>query len=84
MLLTAVTAIIFIIVLPRAASAAEVKLEWDASTSAALAGYEVHYGNTTSGKYSRVRDVGNKTYDTVPDLTAGTWYFAVRAYGKSG
>lgn len=72
------------IIIPQFSSAGEVKLAWDPSASAALAGYEVHSGNTTSGNYSRVRDVGNVTTCTVPELAAGTWYFAVRAYGKAG
>ncbi len=72
-----------IIFFPQAASAGSVKLEWDANTQPELAGYRVYYG-TASGTYNQQDDVGNVTTYTTPDLAAGTYFFAVKAYGLSG
>ena len=62
------------------AFAAQVTLAWDPNTEADLAGYKIHYGNT-SGSYSVHIDVNNVTTYAVTGLTAGqTYYFAATAY----
>jgi len=50
-----------------------------------LAGYRIYYG-TSSSNLSRTIQVANAgvTRYVVPDLSAGTWYFAVRAYSSTG
>jgi len=55
------------------------------STLSNLAGYRIYYG-TSSSNLSRTLQVANAgvTRYVVPDLSAGTWYFAVRAYSSSG
>jgi hypothetical protein len=55
------------------------------STLSNLAGYRIYYG-TSSSNLSRTITVANAgvTRYVVPDLAAGTWYFAVRAYTTSG
>jgi hypothetical protein len=69
--------------LPLAAAGGDVTLAWDLVTSPALAGYQLCYGNA-SGQYGTVVDVGNVTTYTVSNLAAGTYYFAVKAYGSAG
>ena len=64
-------------------TAADVNLAWDAVTATELAGYQVGYG-TASGQYSTILDVGNVTTYPVSIAAAGTYYFAVRAYGTGG
>ena len=55
------------------------------STLSNLAGYRIYYG-TSSSNLSRTITVANAgvTRYVVPDLSAGTWYFAVRAYSSTG
>jgi hypothetical protein len=55
------------------------------STLTNLAGYRIYYG-TSSSNLSRTIQVANAgvTRYVVPDLSAGTWYFAVRAYTATG
>jgi hypothetical protein len=55
------------------------------STLSNLAGYRIYYG-TSSSNLSRTVQVANAglTRYVVPDLSAGTWYFAVRAYTSTG
>ncbi|GFE78490.1 hypothetical protein GCM10011487_04900 [Steroidobacter agaridevorans] len=50
-----------------------------------LAGYRIYYG-TSSSSLNRTIQVANAgvTRYVVPDLSAGTWYFAVRAYSSTG
>lgn len=50
-----------------------------------LAGYRIYYG-TSSSNLSRTVQVANAgtTRYVVSDLSAGTWYFAVRAYTSTG
>jgi hypothetical protein len=64
-------------------SAAQIKLAWDPSTDADLAGYKVYYGGA-SRTYGPPIDVGKVTTCTVPGLRQGmTYYFAVTAYNSS-
>ncbi|MFC4310365.1 putative Ig domain-containing protein [Steroidobacter flavus] len=55
------------------------------STLSNLAGYRIYYG-TSASNLSRTIQVANAgvTRYVVPDLAAGTWYFAVRAYTSTG
>jgi hypothetical protein len=55
------------------------------TTLSNLAGYRIYYG-TSSSNLSRSIQVANAgvTRYVVPDLSAGTWYFAVRAYSSTG
>lgn len=55
------------------------------STLSNLAGYRVYYG-TSASNLSRTVQVANAglTRYVVSDLSAGTWYFAVRAYTSTG
>jgi hypothetical protein len=70
--------------LPKVAHSAQITLTWNANTEPDLAGYRIYQG-TSSGVYPNVKDVGNMTTATVPNLTAGqTYYFAVTAYGTEG
>lgn len=57
----------------------------DGSPLTDLAGYRVHYGTSASNLSMRV-DVGNPatTSTVVPNLTRGTWYFAISAYTHKG
>lgn len=66
------------------ASAASVVLDWSASSSASVAGYNVYYG-TTSGNYPNKVDAGNATTVAISNLNAGaTYYFAATAYDTNG
>jgi len=55
------------------------------STLSNLAGYRIYYG-TSASNLSRTIQVANAgvTRYVVPDLSAGTWHFAVRAYSSNG
>jgi len=57
----------------------------DGSPLTDLAGYRVHYGTSASNLSMRV-DVGNPatTSTVVPNLTRGTWHFAISAYTHKG
>jgi PKD repeat protein len=66
------------------AAAGQASLAWNASASATVTGYKVHYG-TASASYATHLDVGNVLSVTVPNLAAGTTYFfAVTAYNSAG
>ncbi len=62
------------------AVAAQRTLAWDSNSEPHLAGYKLHYGET-SRNYTSTVDVGNQTSHTVDNLQDGkTYYFAVTAY----
>lgn len=66
------------------AYAARVTLAWDASTAPVLGGYSLSYGGA-SGAYTVHVDVGAARSHAVTGLLDGnTYYFAVRAYDKTG
>ena len=67
------------------AQASTVTLTWDSPSDASgIAGYRVHYG-TSSGSYSEVINVGNKTTATVWNLTPGqAYYFVATDYNNLG
>lgn len=61
-----------------------VTLAWDHSPSPEVAGYRVHYGET-SGNYSNSVAVGYVTTNRIAGLANGvTYYFAVTAYDMNG
>ncbi len=61
-----------------------IALSWDASPSANVAGYILHFGQQ-SGSYSRALDVGYRLSAEVPNLIEGTmYYFTVTAYAADG
>lgn len=63
-----------------------VKLEWSPNSEADLAGYKLHYGES-SGEYSKTIDVGNVTSFSMPYSKfedERTYYFVATAYDLSG
>lgn len=61
-----------------------VVLDWNASSTPTVTGYNVYYG-TTSGNYPYKVNVGNTSSFTLSNLTAGvTYYFAATAYDAYG
>lgn len=58
----------------------ETEVSWDASENAT--GYVVYWG-PASGDYDYNHDVGNETEYTI-ETSAGTWYWAVKAYTTQG
>ncbi len=54
---------------------------WDRNTDAYTTGYRLYYG-TSSGSYSQNVNVGNAVSHPLT-LSAGTYYFVVRAYNTS-
>jgi hypothetical protein len=62
----------------------QVKLAWNASTSADVVGYRIHYG-TASGTYTSTIVIGNVTSTTVTGLADGeTYHFVVSAFNADG
>lgn len=57
----------------------------DGTSLGNLAGYRVHYGNSTTA-LNMTQEVGSAgvTSTTIENLTAGTWYFSVQAYNAAG
>jgi sulfur relay (sulfurtransferase) complex TusBCD TusD component (DsrE family) len=75
---------LFVGSLPLSAQSSTVTLAWNASPTAGVAGYTVHYG-TTSGSYLVVTNFGNQTSGTIQGLQGGQLYFfAVTARDASG
>ena len=67
-----------------AAHAATVTLAWDSNEEMDVAGYRVYYG-TSSGHYTTMISVGNKTSCTITNLEPGrTYYFTATAYDFNG
>jgi hypothetical protein len=65
------------------ASAQTVKLAWNPSSAAGVAGYMIHYG-TNSVNYSNELDAGNSTSWPMTDMQPGvTNYFVVSAYDSN-
>lgn len=61
-----------------------VKLAWDPSPDANVAGYRLHYG-VAAAQYTNSIAVGNLTSNVVTGLIKGiTYYFAVTAYDAYG
>ena len=63
------------------AAAADVKLAWDASASANIAGYRLYYG-PASKAYTASVTTPNLTHTL--SLPSGKYYFAVTAYDANG
>lgn len=75
--------ILFLLLLPTAAIAGNVSLQWDPNSESDLAGYKVYYG-TSPGQYGTPITIGVTTTYTVSNLVPGTYYFAVTAYNSAG
>jgi hypothetical protein len=66
------------------AHAQSVILNWNASSTPTVTGYNVYYG-TSSGNYPYKLNVGDTTTCSLSNLTAGvTYYFAATAYDAYG
>ena len=66
------------------AHAANIMLNWNASASTNVVGYNVYYG-TSSGNYPYKINVGNTTTITISNLSAGvTYYLTATAYDANG
>jgi hypothetical protein len=64
--------------------AANVQLTWNANTESTLAGYKIHYGNS-SRNYSTIVNLTKSTTCSISDLQAGkTYFFAATAYDIHG
>lgn len=73
----------FFLILPSSAYAAEVTLNWDAS-SGGPTGYRIYYG-TIQGSHPDSVDVENVTQYTLTGLQEDvTYYFVLRAYNVAG
>ena len=65
------------------AAAGSVMLNWNASSSPGVAGYNVYYG-TTNGAFTGKIAVGSMTNATLSNLCAGvTYYFTTTAVGTN-
>ncbi|HEY1787170.1 MAG TPA: Ig-like domain-containing protein, partial [Verrucomicrobiae bacterium] len=61
-----------------------VTLNWSASSSPNIVGYDIYYGGA-SGNYTNMISVGNVTTLTIPGLLVGvTYYFAATTVNSSG
>jgi hypothetical protein len=70
--------------LTQAQAGSSVTLAWNPAGSTDVAGYHLYYG-TSSGIYSQILSVGNKTTATVSNLALGqTYYFVVTDYSSLG
>jgi hypothetical protein len=65
------------------ASAADVSLAWDPSSSTGVVGYKVYKG-IAAGVYETPITIGNQTGFTLTGLGPGTWYFTVTAIDAEG
>ncbi len=63
--------------------ASQVRLAWDASKDADVAGYKLSYG-VQSGHFTASIDAHSQTEIAVTGLTPGTYYFIVQAYATDG
>lgn len=76
--------VIWLFSLPFIQAAESVILAWDANAAPDIAGYRL-YSGTASGTYTASIDVGNTTWATLSNLTAGINYFCVvTAYNTAG
>ena len=77
--------LILLILLPTITYAKDVTLSWDASPTADVTGYKVHYSTTTDQPFPVTLDVGNVLTALIVDLADGEgYYFAVSAYNAVG
>lgn len=65
------------------AYAASVTLTWDPNPEADLAGYRIYYGPSTRNYTNALSFPGRGNTNSVTNLTAGTYYFAVTAYSTN-
>ena len=66
------------------AAAGDVRLAWDASPDASLAGYVLLYGTSSRVYTTSVTLPASATDHEVIGLPSGTYYFAVRAFDVNG
>jgi hypothetical protein len=76
-------AVVFLLCTCAPASAANVSLAWDPSTSPNVSGYRLYIGNA-SRNYNTPITLANQTTYTVTGLGSGTWFFAVTAFDADG
>lgn len=65
--------------------AKEVKLTWDSNSEPDIAGYKLHYGNS-SRSYADAKDIPGAAQQPEGklNLPVGKWYIAVTAYNAAG
>lgn len=74
---------VFLLMLAMQTFAGQASLVWNPSTSPAVAGYMLYYGQVT-GNYTNKVDVGNVTSYSASALLEGkTYYYVVTAYDSS-
>ena len=73
----------FVLACLAALGADSVRVTWDASTSAGVAAYRIHYG-TNAAALSYVTNVGLVRTQTVAVPFRGRWFFAVKAVDTNG
>ena len=66
-----------------AAAAEQLTLAWDASVSAAVAGYRLYYGTNTRS-YQFVTNAGLALTQALVLPHRGRWFFAATAYSTNG
>ena len=78
------TSSVLLLVLATSAEAQSVGLAWDRNPESDVAGYLIQFGNA-SRQYNQAVDVGSATEWRVRGLLPDrTYYFAVRAYSRTG
>jgi len=83
-ILSFITLLCILLILPSICPAAQVTLAWDPNPEPTVSGYRVYYG-TTSSYYTAVIDVGNQTAVTITGLVPGVTYFiSATAYASTG
>jgi hypothetical protein len=83
-ILSFITFLYSLLMLPLICPAAQVTLAWNANFEPTVSGYRVYYG-TTSSYYTAVIDVGNQTAVTITGLVPGVTYFiSATAYTSTG
>ncbi len=73
------------LLIPTMVTAKKVTLNWDASPTAEVTGYKVHYATSPDQPFPVVLDVGDVLTAQIVDLPDETaYYFAVSAYNAAG
>jgi len=83
-ILSFITLLYILLMLPLICPAAQITLAWNANFEPTVSGYRVYYG-TTSSYYTAVIDAGNQTTVTITGLVPGVTYFiSATAYSSTG